>query len=423
MGQGLRAVTPSQPAAAVKTHRGARGPTPRSRRWPVIPSSGHDARDRRAHAKSRRSQKQGWHRREGRARACAHPGGGGVPKAWHPDTAASPPADTGNEGPGATAIERLCLCPPTRASPGQWGGGGGDRTAAPGEGRAEEHPCTCRPPLSPHTGCRRGGEAAVGAPCPQPHCAGKQNGKNGKPGRRENGKTGAGRGRRRRAGGEEGMGAPVPEPGPAPAAPVASTHRRRPGLAPPPPPPPRVGAEAAPRGEVSRPHFRRGCAGVGGGVGGTVGRGLRGLDVSIRAGGLSASAASPRETPWGGSHPCRPGQGGGWERVSGCRGLWGEPPSPPPPRHPGPQRGVGACGCIPPRVGRPGLGPTDSFPAPRPVGPVRLSRSPAGRGGRRDPRSQWGLYSPRPEPGCLRAGKGKGSATIKRLPRPHTGVT
>lgn len=423
MGQGLWAVTPSQPAAAVKTHRGARGPTPRSRRWPVIPSSGHDARDRRAHAKSRRSQKQGWHRREGRARACAHPGGGGVPKAWHPDTAASPPADTGNEGPGATAIERLCLCPPTRASPGQWGGGGGDRTAAPGEGRAEEHPCTCRPPLSPHTGCRRGGRSGGG--CSLPAAALRRETKREK---RETGKTGkredgGGEGKKAAGGGRGGDGGSSSRARPGP---------RRPGSqhSPPPPRARSAAAAAAAGGSGSGPAWggvtaalptglRRG----GGGVGGTVGRGLRGLDVSIRAGGLSASAASPRETPWGGSHPCRPGQGGGWERVSGCRGLWGEPPSPPPPRHPGPQRGVGACGCIPPRVGRPGLGPTDSFPAPRPVGPVRLSRSPPGRGGRRDPRSQWGLYSPRPEPGCLRAGKGKGSATIKRLPRPHTGVT
>lgn len=302
-------------------------------------------------------------------------------------------------------------------------GGGGDRTAAPGEGRAEEHPCTCRPPLSPHTGCRRGGRSGGG--CSLPAAALRRETKREK---RETGKTGkredgGGEGKKAAGGGRGGDGGSSSRARPGP---------RRPGSqhSPPPPRARSAAAAAAAGGSGSGPAWggvtaalptglRRG----GGGVGGTVGRGLRGLDVSIRAGGLSASAASPRETPWGGSHPCQPGQGGGWERVSGCRGLWGEPPSPPPPRHPGPQRGVGACGCIPPRAGRPGLGPTDSFPAPRPVGPVRLSRSPAGRGGRRDPRSQWGLYSPRPEPGCLRAGKGKGSATIKRLPRPHTGVT
>lgn len=88
----------------------------------------------------------------GEGESLRPPGGGGVfPKAWHPDTAASPPADTGNEGPGATAIERLCLCPPTRASPGQWGGGGGGPDRSPG-GRASRgaslHLQT--PPQSPY---------------------------------------------------------------------------------------------------------------------------------------------------------------------------------------------------------------------------------------------------------------------------------
>lgn len=359
MGQGLRAVTPSQPAAAVKTHRGARGPTPRSRRWPVIPSSGHDARDRRAHAKSRRSQKQGWHRREGRARACAHPGGGGVPKAWHPDTAASPPADTGNEGPGATAIERLCLCPPTRASPGQWGGWGGTGPQPRGKGEPRSIPAPADPPSVPIPAVGGGGEAAVGAPCPQPHCAGKQNGKNGKPGRRENGKTGAGRGRRRRAGGEEGMGAPVPEPGPAPAAPVASTHRRRPGLAPPPPPPPRVGAEAAPRGEVSRPHFRRGCAGVGGGWGERW-DGAYGDSMSLYGPGVCLRPQHPRgKLPGGG--PTRVGPA----RVEGGRGS----------------QGAGGCGVNPP----PPRPPVTQDPS---VGWVRVGASRRGWGGRVwDPRT------------------------------------
>lgn len=120
--------------------------------------------------------------------------------------------------------------------------------------------------------------------------------------------------------------------------------------------------------------------------------------VSARPGGGKGKIPT-RVSPRVGEAP-----GGRWRRAE-----------PPVSRSPA-QGGSGAvhrAGCVwvhPPWVS-PGVQTPRLLPSSCPVGPVSLSRSPQGRGGRWEPRAQRGLYSAHPEPECPCAGKGKGSAT------------